>query len=74
MGLDGLDGRYGQNGQNDSGKAALYPEVAANAALVLIGVASVLLDRQITRLANDFENKGGFTERLYKTRQAARNK
>ncbi len=43
-------------------------ERAANAAHVLIGVASALLSRQIERLAKDFEDKGGFSERLYKLR------
>jgi len=43
-----------------------YPEHSANAALALIAVACSLLERQVTRLAQDFENKGGFTERLYR--------
>ena len=47
--------------------------VAANAALVLIGVATALLDRQIGALADAFERTGGFTERLYRVRQARRN-
>jgi four helix bundle suffix protein len=51
-----------------------YPEIAANAALVLIGVACALLDRQITAQAKKFENEGGFTERLYRVRSAARRK
>jgi four helix bundle suffix protein len=45
---------------------------AANAALVLIAVANSLLDRQIAAQAAAFEKDGGFTERLYKTRQRAR--
>lgn len=45
-----------------------YPEFSANAALVLLAVACALLDRQVERLAQDFENEGGFTERLYKVR------
>ncbi|HQL09228.1 MAG: four helix bundle protein [Lentisphaerae bacterium] len=51
----------------------LFPEVAANAVLVLIGVASALLNRQVNALASAFENDGGFTERLYNTRQKRRN-
>ncbi len=51
-----------------------YSEIAANAALVLIGVACSLLDRQIQALADAFTNEGGFTEKLYKTRQNARSK
>jgi len=46
----------------------LYPEFSANAALTLIAVACALLDRQVERLAQDFENEGGFTERLYRVR------
>jgi len=40
--------------------------------LALIAVACSLLERQVTRLAQDFENKGGFTERLYKVRSNKR--
>jgi four helix bundle suffix protein len=39
--------------------------LAANAALSLLNVATYLLDRQVERLAKDFEKDGGFTERLY---------
>jgi four helix bundle suffix protein len=46
----------------------LYSEFSANAALTLIAVACSLLDRQVARLAQDFENEGGFTERLYRVR------
>ncbi len=49
-----------------------YPEIAANAALVLIGVACSLLDRQIAAQAKSFEEEGGFTERLYRVRSARR--
>lgn len=49
-----------------------YAEVAANAAHVLVGVACALLDRQIERLAADFEREGGFTERLYRVRSGRR--
>ncbi|WP_282755864.1 four helix bundle suffix domain-containing protein [Desulfuromonas thiophila] len=50
----------------------LYPELSANAALTLLAVACALLDRQVARLAADFENEGGFTERLYRVRTAKR--
>ncbi|MFH1963989.1 MAG: four helix bundle suffix domain-containing protein [Acidobacteriota bacterium] len=40
--------------------------LAANAALSLLNLACCLLDRQVGRLAVDFENEGGFTERLYR--------
>lgn len=49
-----------------------YAEIAANAAHVLVGVAGALLDRQIERLAADFEREGGFTERLYRVRRGRR--
>lgn len=41
-----------------------YPELAANAALTLLAVATALLDRQVAALAAAFEREGGFTERL----------
>jgi len=70
---------YGRNGQDgpsmkslSSIKSILFPEISANAALVLIGVAVSLLDRQIKAQADAFEKEGGFTERLYRTRQARR--
>ena len=50
----------------------VYPELAANAALVLIGVATALLDRQLASQAAAFEKEGGFTERLYRVRSAAK--
>lgn len=49
-----------------------YSGAAANAVLVLIAVACSLLDRQVAKLAEDFENEGGFTERLYRVRTAKR--
>ena len=51
-----------------------YAEIAANATHVLIGVACALLDRQIERLAADFEKEGGFTERLYRVRSGRRSR
>ena len=50
----------------------IYPEISANAALTLLTVACSLLDRQVERLAQDFESEGGFTERLYRVRTAKR--
>ena len=49
-----------------------YPEIAANGALVLIGVACSLLDRQIATQEKAFETEGGFTERLYRVRSQRR--
>ncbi|EXJ15817.1 four helix bundle suffix domain-containing protein [Imhoffiella purpurea] len=46
--------------------------LAANAALSLINLATYLLDRQVARLARDFETQGGFTERLYRVRSSRR--
>lgn len=50
------------------------PQVAANAIHALICVICRLLDRQISAQAKAFENEGGFTERLYRTRKASRAK
>ena len=61
-----------QSIQSIQSMQSTYPEIAANAALILIGVATTLLDRQIAAQAKAFETEGGFTERLYRTRQAAR--
>lgn len=57
-----------------NGERATYAEVAANSALVLIGVARALLDRQKKAQAKAFVEEGGFTERLYQVRSAARGK
>jgi four helix bundle suffix protein len=74
----GLSGRGGQattsNQSTVSTKtaSAQYDEIAANGTLALINVACALLDRQIARLAADFEKEGGFTERLYRVRTQKR--
>ena len=61
------------NAEHFSGRLPVpVPEIAANAALILIRVSCSLLDRQIARLAADFEQEGGFTERLYRVRSATR--
>ena len=70
-------GAYGQGGQSEAGsiqsiRSILYPEISANAALVLISVAAALLDRQVGAQASAFEQEGGFTERLYRSRRANR--
>jgi len=49
------------------------PEIAANAALALIAVATALLDRQLAAQATAFEREGGFSERLHRVRSARRN-
>jgi four helix bundle suffix protein len=48
------------------------PEVAANTLICLINQASFLLERQLQKLEQSFLNEGGFTERLYRERQARR--
>ena len=74
----GLGGVGGQNAPDStlSSKSSLstriYPELSANAALVLLAVACSLLDRQVARLAEDFGQEGGFTERLYRVRKQNR--
>jgi len=77
-------GQYGQHGQEDGvdgpassvgsmpARALGYGEIAANGALGLIAVASSLLDRQVEAQAEAFGREGGFTERLYDARRAAR--
>lgn len=86
-GRDGPKGCFGLTDSTDGGEAGPagrglasmpsmesigYAEIAANAAHVLAGVACALLDRQIQRLAADFEREGGFTERLYRVRRRRR--
>ncbi len=68
----GLNGQPGQNQGTKRRRGPTYHELAANAAHVLIGVASTLLDRQIASLAVAFEDEGGFTERLYRIRSERR--
>jgi four helix bundle suffix protein len=55
-----------------SSTPSTYPEISANAALALIAVAVALLDRQLAAQATAFEQEGGFTERLYRTRRSRR--
>ena len=81
---DGMAGQSGQSGlggqttqstsstSSTESTSSTFPEIAANAALVLIAVACSLLDRQLASLAAKFEQQGGFTERLYRVRKNAR--
>ena len=80
-GLNGPDGLNGRQSSWSRDRASMpsiksiqstYPEIAANAALVLIGVACALLDRQIEAQAAAFEREGGFTERLHRVRSERR--
>lgn len=45
---------------------------SANGVLTLLNLSCYLLDCQVERLATDFENEGGFSERLYKVRSEKR--
>lgn len=54
------------------GIAKASPEVAANTLICLINQASFLLGRQLQSLERQFLEEGGFTERLYRERQARR--
>jgi four helix bundle suffix protein len=56
------------------GISTARPEVAANTLICLINQASFLLGRQLQRLEQQFLTEGGFTERLYRERQARRKK
>jgi four helix bundle suffix protein len=75
-GHGGPGGLCGKGQSTGSAKSTLstriYPEISANAALVLLAVACSLLDRQVAQLAASFEEKGGFTERLYRVRKQKR--
>ncbi len=57
---------------SDPAPKASYPELAANGALILIGVACALLDRQLHAQANAFTQQGGFSERIYRLRSEHR--
>ena len=52
--------------------ATASAEVAANTLICLINQASYLLGRQLQKLEQSFLDEGGFTERLYRERQARR--
>jgi len=79
---DGPSGRGGRGGQQSSEKSTgstlstlsteRYAEISANAVLVLLAVACSMLERQVARLAEDFEQEGGFSERLYRVRKQRR--
>lgn len=79
----GQGGQAGQRGRRVTGNAVstksttstvstVYATYSANAALTLLSVTCALLDRQVARLAADFEQAGGFSERLYRVRAAKR--
>ena len=81
--VDVKSGRCGQGGHHGQGSESgstpstestqsTFPEIAANGAIALISVATSLLDRQMKAQAKAFEEEGGFTERLYRTRTQKR--
>ena len=68
-----LEDKSDQSDKADvSDRESLKAEVTANCALVLIEQATYLQNRLIERLARDFVDEGGFTERLYRVRTEAR--
>jgi four helix bundle suffix protein len=70
-GLNGLNGSLQPSPRSIKSISSIkstYPEIAANAALILIGVACALLDRQIDAQAATFTEEGGFAERLHRIR------
>ena len=79
---DGRTCRTGRTGRTEfaqakdaaRSKAARKAEVAGNVMLCLINQETYLLGRQIARLAADFEQEGGFTERLHRIRTEIRKK
>ena len=48
------------------------PEAAANTLICIIHQSNFLLDQQLRQLEKQFLEQGGFTEKLYRTRQSAR--
>lgn len=81
-GRHGLHGHHGQSSSSSGSMQSMvsisflppYPEIAANGALALIAVACSLLARQIAAQSRAFETEGGFTERLYRVRNARRSR
>jgi len=71
-GQHGQEGQDGQQGQSKLSTRSSYAALAANAAVVLISVASSLLERQLAAQAAAFEAEGGFTERLHRVRSNRR--
>ena len=77
---DGQDGQHGPSGraarqksiESTKSTVSTYSEIAANGALALLAVACSLLNRQIASLETAFVEQGGFTERLYRVRNARR--
>ena len=60
--------------RNSISKRTAYAEITANAMIVLTGVTIALLNRQIKALSTDFEDNGGFTERMFRVRKNIKRK
>jgi len=58
--------------KSTSSTKSTYAEISANGALTLLAVACALLDRQIAAQEKEFEEQGGFTERLHRVRTQRR--
>jgi four helix bundle suffix protein len=71
-GKAGPDGQVSPSTASTTSTKSTFPEIAANAALVLLAVSCSLLDRQIAAQSAAFEQEGGFTERLYRVRTTRR--
>ena len=69
-----LMGNMVSDKSDKSDKTLLKQEVAANTMICLINQETYLLGRQITKLAMNFKENGGFTERLYRVRSENRKK
>ena len=70
---DRSDRSDGSDKSDPYGLATESAETAANTLICLINQASFLLGRQLQNLEQAFLSDGGFTERLYRQRQATRN-
>ena len=69
---DGSDRSDESDRSDPHGIRTADPETAANTLICLINQASYLLHRQLQQLEQAFLAEGGFTERLYRERQARR--
>jgi restriction system protein len=64
--------KYQTNMSDPYGISRAAAEATANTLICLINQASFLLGRQFQKLEQQFLAEGGFTERLYRERRAAR--
>lgn len=78
----GTRGRDGSSTKDDlplagrvrSKKDLVTAELTANAALSMLNICCMFLDKQIATQAKAFEEEGGFSERLYRVRNSKRKK